>query len=143
MVAVVLLKGHLIETADYMDDSPRASDARVDILRDSMVVLEDDEFTRDYHDQKVRSGANGIKIKLKNGDEIPEVVVEFLVGHPKRKDTLEKVHDKFRLNIEREGFSDSKVDKIIREIENDNLLVYQFVDLFVEKLSLERKPIEI
>ncbi|CAG8955047.1 hypothetical protein HYFRA_00007061 [Hymenoscyphus fraxineus] len=133
MVAVVLLKGSVIETSDYMDDSPWAFDPEVERLRERMTVVEDTGFTRDYHDQKLRSGANGIKIQLKNGDELPEVVVEFPVGHPKRKDALDKVKHKFRENVRRSGFSNEAIDDIMRAVEDDDLPIRSFMDLFGKK----------
>jgi 2-methylcitrate dehydratase len=67
IIAVIMLKGTVIETADYMNESPWAQDPRVDLLREKMVVVEDEGFTRDYHDQKVRSGANAILVELTKG----------------------------------------------------------------------------
>jgi len=133
IVAVILLEGGVIETIDYMDESPWATDERVDLLRAKMSVREDEAFTRAYHDPKVRSGANAILVELVEkdaGHSIPEVVVEFPVGHPKRQDTLNLVLDKFRSNM---GlmFKHEEIDRIIEAVEDDSLLVHDFVDLFV------------
>jgi 2-methylcitrate dehydratase len=51
-----------------LDDSPWATDPRVDLLRGTKSGVEDEAFTRDYHDLKVRSGANGITIELTSGE---------------------------------------------------------------------------
>lgn len=132
MIAVVLLKGSVIETEDYGDNSPWATDPRVDALREKMTITEDAGFTRDYHDQKVRSGANGIKVYLKDGKELEEVVIEFPVGHPKRNDTLEKVRAKFRKNMSL-MFDDEKIAGMMRAVEDDDMRVCDFVDLFVKE----------
>jgi len=128
MLAVVLLKGRVIETSDYHDESPWASDPRVDALREKMHIVEDEQFTRDYHDQKVRSGASGVKIITKDGAQLEEVVVEFPFGHPKRPDTLRKVKEKFRRNM---GliFEDNKAEEVLKAVEIDDMAVHEFIDL--------------
>jgi 2-methylcitrate dehydratase len=71
IVAVVRSKGDVIDTADDMgdlDDSPWATDPGVDLLRGTMSGVEDEAFTRDYHDLKMRSGPNGITIELASGE---------------------------------------------------------------------------
>lgn len=143
IIAVVLLKGAQIDTADYMDDSPWATDGRVDILRAKMHVYEDENFTRDYHNPKVRSGANGILVELYDemfGDASdssdsmargpPEVVVEFPIGHPKRPETLDRVMDKFHVNMSSK-FSSKEVARILEAVEDGELVVHEFLDLFV------------
>lgn len=129
MIAVVLLKGAVIETEDYSDDSPWAADGRVDALREKMTVVEDEGFTQDYHDHKVRSGANGIRIVLADGRELGEVVVKFPIGHPKRTDTLDMVKSKFRRNMSL-LFESEKADEVIRAVEDDEMKVCDFINLF-------------
>ncbi|RAH76536.1 2-methylcitrate dehydratase [Aspergillus japonicus CBS 114.51] len=130
MVAVVLLKGAVIETADYLDSSPWASDERVDALRAKMTVVEDPKFTADYYDPKVRTGANAITVELDDGRVLDEVVVEYPVGHPRRPDTLDKVLEKFRVNMGT-AFDEQETEKIVRSVEDDELAIEDFVALFV------------
>jgi 2-methylcitrate dehydratase len=132
MLAVVLLKGAVIETEDYDDASPWAADERVDALRQKIDMVEDEGFTRDYYDQRVRSGASRVAIVLKDGSALPEVVVEFLVGHPTRKDTVEQVKRKFRRNMGLR-FAPEKIEEIMRAVEDDQMRVCDFVDLFDKK----------
>lgn len=129
IVAVVLLKGRAVEVEDYADDSPWARDERVDALRGKIEVVEDDGFTRDYEDQRKRSGANAILITLKDGRELSEVVVEFPIGHPGRADTLDHVREKFRRNMGL-SFDEAKIDEMITAVEKDEMMVHEFVDLF-------------
>lgn len=75
-----------------MDGSPWASDPRVHALREKMLVIEDLGFTEDYRNPKKRSCANAIQVNVKDGRKsIPEIVVEYPLGHPVRQDTLEQV----------------------------------------------------
>lgn len=97
MIAVTILKGSVIQSLDYMDDSLWAPDPRVDLLRERMIVVKDAGFTQDYYNPEIRSEANGITVELVNGDQLDEaVVVEFPVGCPRRADTAEQVLNKFR-----------------------------------------------
>ena len=130
IVAVILLKGTTIDTVDYMDDSPWASDPRVDALRAKMSVVEDAGFTEDYRNPKKRSCANAIEVRIKDWKKaIPEVLVEYPLGHPVRQDTLEQVAVKFKRNMSL-AFGDEKIEEILRAVEHDDMAVKDFVDLF-------------
>ena len=129
MLAVVLLKGSVIEAVDYYDTSPWATDSRVNELRAKIHLKEDAQFTADYHDQKVRSASSGITVFLSNGTKLDEVVVQYPAGHPYRKDTLQMVEEKFRINMSL-MFSKDRVDEILHAVENDALRVHEFIDLF-------------
>ncbi|RLL95233.1 hypothetical protein CFD26_104052 [Aspergillus turcosus] len=80
MIAVVLLKGSPITTADYQDNSPWARDPRVESLRSITTMEEDPAFTRDYHDPQCRSVANALEVTLRDGTKL-EQVVQFPLGH--------------------------------------------------------------
>lgn len=129
IVAVVLLKGGVIDTRDYLDNSQWASDERVDKLRAKMEIVEDDQFTKDYRNPNKRSCSNGLTILLKNGGKLGEVLVEFPIGHPRRHDTLEQVRLKFTRNM-RLDFEENQIHRIMRAVENDDMMVHDFVDLF-------------
>ncbi|KAF7550234.1 hypothetical protein G7Z17_g5840 [Cylindrodendrum hubeiense] len=130
MVAVTLLKESVVDTADYLDDSPWATDSRVDALREKMVVTEDTAFTADYYNPDIRSVTNAISVELTNEEVLDEVVVEFPVGHHKRAMTLDGVMTKFRRNMSY-MFSSEEVDRITQAIENDDMPVDEFMALFV------------
>ena len=131
MIAVVLVKGAIIETVDYIDDSPWAVDPRVDRLRAKMEVVNDKTFTRDYYDGNKRSCSNAIQVFLENGHAMDDVVVEYPIGHPDRAETLEHLQKKTRRNLEL-GFDDERVGQIFEAIGKDDLPVQEFVDLFVK-----------
>lgn len=131
IIAVILLKGAVIETVDYMDHSPWAVDPRVDHLRAAMEIVEDEAFTRDYYDKSKRSCSNAIQVFLRSGAPLEEVVVEYPIGHPNRADTFEQLKVKTRRNL-RLAFGEYEIDEIFRAVEKDDLPVQEFVDLFAE-----------
>jgi len=99
MVAVPMIFGRLTAT-DYEDNV--AADPRIDKLRDKMVCVEDKQFTRDYHDPSKRSIANGITVEFKDGSRLKEVVVEYPIGHKRRrKEGMPVLVEKFKTNLAR------------------------------------------
>ena len=137
IIAVVLLKGGVIETQDYLDDSPWASDERVDRLRAKIHLEEDAQFTADYRDPKKRSGSNALTVVLKGGVEMDMVQVDFPIGHPDRADTLDHVRSKFRANMAI-AFQEEEIDAIVKAVEQDEMPVHEFVDLFYRGESGKR-----
>ena len=99
MIAVVLLKGSMITSADYDDDSSWATDPRVDTLRAKIDMIEDEQMTADYHNPQKRSGANALLMTLTGEEVLEEVLVEYPTGHPWRDDTPRLVKEKFEENV--------------------------------------------
>jgi 2-methylcitrate dehydratase len=99
MVAVPLIFGRLT-AADYEDDV--AYDPRIDALRDKIECVEDKNFTKDYHDPAKRSIANALTVEFKDGKKLKEVVVEYPIGHKRRrKEGMPVLVEKFRTNLAR------------------------------------------
>ncbi len=99
MVAVPLLFGRLT-AGDYEDAV--ASDPRIDPLRDRMECVEDERFSRDYLDPAQRSIANGITVFFNDGTRTQEVVVEYPIGHRRRRaEGTPLLIEKFRTNLAR------------------------------------------
>jgi 2-methylcitrate dehydratase len=99
MVAVPLLFGRLT-AADYEDGI--AADPRIDALREKIVCVEDPKFTKDYHDPDKRSIANALTVELADGRKLKEVVVEYPIGHKRRrKEGMPVLVEKFRTNLAR------------------------------------------
>lgn len=97
MVAVPLAFGRL--TADDYEDHV-ARDPRIDALRDKMEVVENKRFSKDYLDQEKRSIGNAVQIFFKDGSQSEKVVVEYPIGHRRRrKDGIPLLEEKFRHNI--------------------------------------------
>ncbi|MES2008806.1 MAG: bifunctional 2-methylcitrate dehydratase/aconitate hydratase [Pseudomonadota bacterium] len=99
MVAVPLLFGRL--TAEDYEDK-MAADPRIDALRDKIVCVEDPQFTADYHDPEKRSIANALTVTLDDGTVLPEVVVDYPLGHKRRRDEgIPLLVEKFKTNLAR------------------------------------------
>ena len=99
MVAVPLIHGRLL-AGDYEDAI--AADPRIDALRDKMVCAEDRQFSKDYLDPSKRSIANGITIEFNDGSRAREVVVEYPIGHRRRRsEGMPLLVAKFKTNLAR------------------------------------------
>ncbi len=83
MIAVGLLKGNL--TAEDYEDKV-ANDPRIDALRDKMDVSEDARFTREYLEADKRAIGNSIQVFFKDGSTTENIVVDYPVGHRRRRD---------------------------------------------------------
>ncbi|CAB5004676.1 unannotated protein [freshwater metagenome] len=109
MVAVPLIFGRLT-AKDYEDDV--ASDSRIDALREKITCVEDKQFTADYHDPSKRSIANALTVELNDGTILDEVVVEYPIGHARRREEgIPLLIEKFRTNLAR-IFSEDQQRKI-------------------------------
>jgi 2-methylcitrate dehydratase len=132
MVAVPLIFGRLT-AADYEDEV--AADARIDLLREKIHCVEDPQFTRDYHDPDKRSIANALTVQFKDGKRLAELVVEYPIGHKRRrKDGMPLLVGKFERNLARRF--PAKQQKAILELCLDAKRlgatpVHEFVDLMV------------
>jgi 2-methylcitrate dehydratase len=99
MVAVPLIFGRL--TAEDYEDNV-AADPRIDELRAKIICAEDAQFTADYHDPQKRSIANALTVELTDGTVLPEVVVEYPIGHRLRRgDGIPLLLEKFEANLAR------------------------------------------
>jgi 2-methylcitrate dehydratase len=132
MVAVPLIFGRLT-AADYEDGV--AADARIDALRAKMACVEARKFTRNYHDPKKRSIANALSVEFKDGTRLKEVVVEYPIGHKRRrKEGMPVLVEKFRTNLARR-FPSTQARAILDLCLDSNRLektpVHEFVDMMV------------
>ena len=132
MVAVPLIFGRLT-AKDYEDDV--ASDRRIDALREKMICVEDAQFTRDYHDPDKRSIANGLTVLFRDGSALPEVVVEYPIGHKRRRsEGIPLLVQKFRTNLARR-FGPEQQDNIVSvsldQARLEKMSVCDYVDLYV------------
>ncbi|MEO6873478.1 MAG: bifunctional 2-methylcitrate dehydratase/aconitate hydratase [Opitutaceae bacterium] len=82
MAAIGLIFGTL--TADHYEER-FAADPRIDALRARMTVTEDPAYSRDYLDADKRSIANAIQIFFKDGSQTTRIVVEYPIGHRRRR----------------------------------------------------------
>jgi len=132
MVAVPLIFGHLT-AADYEDNV--ASDPRIDALRAKIHCALDPQFTADYHDPDKRSIANALTVELNDGTVLDELVVEYPIGHRRRRaDGIPLLEAKFRTNLARRF--PAKQQQAILDVSLDQtaleaMPVHEYVDLFV------------
>jgi 2-methylcitrate dehydratase len=131
MVAIGLLLGDL--TAEHYENAFHAEEARIDELRELMHVEEDAGFSRDYLDPAKRSIANAIQIYWKDGTSTDRVVVEYPVGHRRRRaEGIPLLKFKFVENL-RTRFSEERCQRIVDLWSDADVLSKMPVDRFVEE----------
>ena len=134
MTAIGLIFGDLT-AEDYEDE--RAADPRIDQLRDKMIVKEDPQFTRDYHDPDKRAIANSVQVFFKDSTHTDKIVVEYPLGHERRrKEAIPLLEKKFKANLSKK-FRESKINEIFRILEDQEKLEQMSVDSFMDLFHLE------
>jgi 2-methylcitrate dehydratase len=132
MTAIGLIFGEL--TADHYEDRI-AADMRIDTLRDKMIVVENPEYSRDYLDPQKRSIANAVQIFFKDGSISENVVVEYPLGHRRRRtEGIPLLLEKFRSHLYHR-FSTVQLERIMELCLDPQRLsqtpVHAFVDLWI------------
>jgi 2-methylcitrate dehydratase len=132
MVAVPILFGRL--TAEDYEDAV-AIDKRIDKLRDKIVCVEDKQFTKDYYDPEKRSIANALTVEFADGKKMKEIVVEYPIGHKRRrKEGMPILVKKFETNLARR-FPEKQRAAILALCMDAKALdatpVHEFVDMMV------------
>jgi len=132
MVAVPLIHGRLT-AADYEDSI--AQDPRIDVLRAKMECVEDPQFTQDYHDPEKRSIANALTIEFNDGSSFDEVIVEYPIGHKRRReDGIPLLVEKFKTNLARRFPVKQQLailDVSLDQARLEAMPVNEYVDLYV------------
>ncbi|UYG08634.1 2-methylcitrate dehydratase [Halomonas sp. M4R1S46] len=133
MTAVPLIFGSL--TAEHYEDAFHAAHPRIDALRGKMEVVEDERYSRDYHDPDKRSIANAIQVFFQDGSATDRVAVEYPIGHRRRRDEgIPVLEEKFRHNLATR-FPRARCETIFALCKDQARLeataVHRFVDLFV------------
>jgi 2-methylcitrate dehydratase len=132
MVAVPIISGRLT-AADYEDAI--AADPRIDALRERIECVEDTAFTRDYHDPAKRSIANALTVEFNDGKRLDEVVVEYPIGHKRRrKEGMPVLVEKFKTNLARvfpAKQAGALLDLCLDASRLDATPVHEFVDMMV------------
>lgn len=133
MVAIGLLFGNL--TAEHYEDVI-AADPRIDSLREKMVVTENPTFSSDYHAPEKRSIANGIQLIFKDGSKSDLVIVEYPIGHQRRREEgLPVLLDKFKRNLNTR-FTAEKTEKILNVMNDANALAAMSVIDFMSMWAI-------
>jgi 2-methylcitrate dehydratase len=125
MVAAALVFGEL--TADHYEDAI-AQDPRIDRLRDKIVVIEDARYSEDYLDPEKRSIANAVQVFFEDGSATDKVVVEYPIGHRRRRaEGIPLLLKKFETNL-RSRLASSSCKKIL--------------DLCLDPAALQATPVD-
>jgi len=129
MVAVPLIFGRV--TAEDYEDKLALDPVwgiRIDEVRSRIVCVEDPQFTADYHDPEKRSIANALTVELNDGTTLPEVVVEYPIGHRLRRGNgIPLLLEKFETNLAR------RFDKTQRQ---------RILDASSDQAKLEAMPVD-
>jgi len=135
MVAIPLLFGRLT-ARDYEDEI--ASNPDIDLLREKITCSEDASLTADYHDPAKRSIANGLTVRFLDGTSFEEVLVEFPIGHARRrKEGMPLLVEKFKTNLNR-VFDKEHQERILSLSLNQKQLEETAVDSFMDLLRLNK-----
>lgn len=132
IVAIALILGEL--TADHYEDAV-ARNPLVDQLREKMVVTEDQGFSRDYLEPDKRSISNAVQVFFKDGSHTPEMVVEYPVGHQKRRqEGIPLLLKKFQQNL-LTRFPKARADKLFAlcqdQVQLEHMPVHEFMQMWV------------
>jgi 2-methylcitrate dehydratase len=133
MVAVPLIFGRLT-ARDYEDEV--AKDPRIDALREKISCIEDVAFTADYHEPDKRSIANALTVEFADGTKLDEVVVEYPIGHARRRiEGIPLLIEKYNKNLAR-VFPKAQQEEILSlSLDRSRLEktpVNEFMDLFAK-----------
>ena len=99
LAAVPLIFGDLV--AENFEDDFHAANPIIDELRDKMEIVEDERYSREYHDPEKRSIANAIQVFFKDGSSTEKVEVEYPIGHRRRREEgIPVLEGKFYSNLQ-------------------------------------------
>ena len=133
MIAIGLLKGNL--TAEDYEDTV-ANDPRIDALRDKMEVSEDPRFTQEYVEADKRAIGNAIQVFFKDGSSTQNVVVDYPVGHRRRRDEgIPLLKEKFEKYL-RGRISQKHADQLLDICADQSSFETSTVDDVMRLLSL-------
>lgn len=134
MAAIPLIHGRL--TADDYHDAV-AQDPAVDALRAKMVCVRDEQFSRDYLDPAKRAIPNALTIELNDGTVLDEIVVEYPVGHRRRRDEgIPKLMAKFERHLRAHYGQGDQAQRILDASTSEQLgdmPIHEYIDLYTKQ----------
>lgn len=134
VVALAFLKGSAPEPADYLDTSSWAISRDMECLMDKITVLPDEMLTGDYLNLDKKSIGAGVTVHLKDESVLPEILVEYPIGHVRNPGTNAVLETKFSQNMAR-MFSKAEIVQIAEAVHHPDLLVTDFVGLLARPAS--------
>lgn len=136
MVATMLVFGRL-EATDYTDGSQAATSELVERIRTSTKCVEDENFTKAYHNPDMRTIPNALTVTLNDGTVLEEEVVEAPLGHKlRRTEAKPEILRKFERHLG-PHFAEEKVGELLKLGQDGERLesmgVDEYLDLFVKE----------
>ena len=133
MAAIGLIFGEL--NANHYSNAI-SSDPRIDVLREKMLVRENESFTKDYYDLNKRAIGNSIQVFFNDGTSTERIEVQYPIGHRNRRgEGIPVLKTKFANSL-MGVFGKDQQTEILGIFENSDRLesvgVKEFVDLFVK-----------
>lgn len=138
MCSVMLVFGRL-EATDYTDGGEAATSPLVESLRQKISCVEDPQFTKDYHNENMRTIPNALTVTLNDGTVWEEIVVDAPLGHRLRRDEAKpEILAKYKRHLE-PHYPEEKVKELV-DLGNDakkleSMAVDKYVDLYFSKDS--------
>ena len=134
MVAVPLAFGDLV--AEHYEDSFHAANPIIDALREKMEIVEEPRFSREYLEPDKRSIANAIQVFFADGSSTEKIIVEYPVGHRRRRaEGIPMLEAKFLNNL-RTRFPEQRCQQIMALCLDKQKLEATPVNEFMELLTI-------
>ncbi|KAJ5983687.1 hypothetical protein N7481_005786 [Penicillium waksmanii] len=137
VVALSFLKGSAPAATDYSGESPWAVSAELAHLRGKISVRSDPQLTRDYLDLDMKSIGTGLTVVLKDGTVLPEVLVEYPIGHVRDARTKRALQTKFMRNMAY-MFPETEIAHMLEVVENMKTPIVDLVDLLARPVAKGR-----
>jgi 2-methylcitrate dehydratase len=134
MAAVPLLFGEL--NADHYENSFHNNHPVIDTIREKIQVIEDKQYSKDYHDPKKRSIANALQVFFTDGSHTEKVVVEYPIGHRRRREEgVPVLENKFKANLATR-FPEHRVSSIFERCRQQSSFEQIPVNEFMDMLTI-------
>ncbi|KAJ5663265.1 2-methylcitrate dehydratase [Penicillium longicatenatum] len=135
MVATMLVFNRLT-ASDYADGSEAATSPLLEDLRQRIRCVEDEQFTKDYHNPSKRTIPNALTVTLNDGTVLEEVVVEAPLGHRlRREEAKPEILAKYKRHLQAH-FDQARIDELLKvgwdRQQLENYEVDKYVDLYVK-----------
>ena len=133
MIAVPLAFGTLV--AEHYEDEFHQAHPIIDELREKMEIHEEPRFTNEYLEPEKRSIANSLQIYFKDGSCTDRIVIEYPVGHRRRREEgIPLLEAKFKANLATR-FPARRCESIFGLCKDQNRLeatpVNEFMDMLI------------
>ncbi|KAJ5089700.1 hypothetical protein N7532_008384 [Penicillium argentinense] len=134
VVSLSFLKGNAPVAADYSNDSQWAVSEDLERLRERIVVHADSQLTQDYLDLSKKSISTGVTVVLVTGKVLPEILVEYPIGHVRNAQTKPALHEKFLHNMAH-MFSETETGKVLETVRDMNTPITELVNLLARPVA--------